>query len=328
MPEISEDSVLGSLESAFGDAPAKAPPPKVETTAPDQPVAPKDLEGAEEVPIEAAEEEPTEEAAPEPEPEFEIEVDGQVEIVRGKEQIKELLQKGQHYSRKSEENARTAELLAAQAKHLEFEQQVQQAIFQDVVGLQAIDAQLSQYEKIDWGTAFDSDPFGAMKLKEQRDQLREQRNARYGQLNQKRQAIEQGQANAAQQTLAAEEQALLAKLPQWRNSEQAGKEKEAIWKYLKGSGFQEAELATFRDHRALLVVRKAWLYDQLQTNKADKVKQVRDAPAMAKPGANAQQPSPKQSFAKFTQELRAQGRKGQHRAQEEGMLKVLNRTFK
>jgi hypothetical protein len=249
--------------------------------------------------------------------------------VRGKEQIKELLQKGLDYSRKTEANARQADILAAQQRALELQQQVHQALYEDSTQLRAIEKQLEGFNNIDWSAAFDSDPFNAMKLKEQRDQLREMRNSKVGELNQKHAAIQQGQAQAAQATLRAEEQALLAKLPQWRNSDQAAKEKSALIKYLSDAGFQQGEIAAIQDHRALLVTRKAWLYDQLQAGKADKMKQVRDAPTLAKPGALSQgKPSAKQAFAKFTSELKTQGKKGNSRAQEDLMLGVLARTFK
>ena len=340
MADVSEESVLGALESAFGNAPTPKPAeaPKMPIKAIAEP--PEEAPGEAELPeldaseYDAGEAEDTADedvGAPIPdEPEFEVEVNGRAEVVRGKEQIKELLQKGLDYSRRSENNARQADILAAQQRALELQQQVHNALYDDATQLRAIEKQLEGFNNVDWSAAFDSDPFNAMKVKAQRDELRELRNNKINELNQKHAAIQQGQAQAAQATLRAEEQALLAKLPQWRNSEQAAKEKSALVKYLADAGFQQGEIASIQDHRALLVTRKAWLYDQLQAGKAEKMKQVRDAPALAKPGASSAQskPNAKQSFAKFQQELRAQGKKGNSRAQEDLMLGVLGRTFK
>lgn len=337
MAEIAEESALGALEAAFGDAPTPAPvkapvaAPEPVSEAPDEPaedeqVAEPAAEG-EEVAAEAEEEaqEPVES-----EPEFEVEVGGKVEIVRGKEQVKELLQKGLDYTRKAEINARNADILAAQARNIQMAQQAQTALYEDVTQLRAIDQQLEQFTRIDWSAAFDSDPFGAMKLKEQRDQLREVRNAKAAELQNKHTAIQRGQAEAAQAALHAENEALLAKLPQWRNSEQAQKEKDALTGYLLNAGYQQGEVATLMDHRALLIARKAWLYDQLQASKDSRVKQLRNAPTMAKPGAAPQQQKTNQkaSFAKFQQELKAQGRKGNNRAQESLLLGAFGRAFK
>jgi hypothetical protein len=337
MAEISESAALGALEAAFGDA----PPPKAKET----PTAPSEppVEAAEEAPEDVAapvgeedgepvelEAEGEEEAPAEIEPEYEVEVGGRVELVRGKEQVKELLQKGLDYTRKTEINARHAEIIAAQAKALEVQQQAQNALYEDFAQLKALDAQLDHFNRIDMAAEFEKDPFQAMKLKEQRDQLREYRRNKADEIGQKHAVIQQGQAQAAQATLRAEEQALLAKLPQWRNSEQAAREKSALVQYLADNGFNQDEIAGIMDHRALLVTRKAWLYDQLQAQKAGKVKQLRDAPQMAKPGAAPaqQKTNQKASFAKFQQELRAQGKKGNSRAQENLMLGVLNRAFK
>jgi hypothetical protein len=337
MAEITESAALGALEAAFGDAPLpkakeapvapSEPPAEAAEEAPEDAAAPADEQDGEPAEVEA---EGEEEAPVEEEPEYEVEVGGRVELVRGKEQVKELLQKGLDYSRKSEINARNAEIIQAQSRALEVQQQAQAALYEDFTQLKALDAQLEHYNRIDMAAEFEKDPFNAMKLKEQRDQLREYRRNKADEIGQKHQAIQQGQAQAAQATLRAEEQALLAKLPQWRNSEQAAKEKAALTQYLADNGFQQSEIAGIMDHRALLVTRKAWLYDQLQAQKSAKVKQLRDAPTMAKPGAapGQQKTNQKASFAKFQSELRAQGKKGNHRAQENLMLGVLGRTFK
>jgi hypothetical protein len=333
MAELTEDSVLGALEGAFGDAKPVAAPkvaPLPQQTE-DEPPAAAEAEAT--TPAEGDEEgEPTEaKAEPEAaEPEYEIEVDGRVELVRGKEQVRELLQKGLDYSRKSEVNARQSELIAAHAQQLQFREQANHAILPDIAELQSIDSRLKAYEGVDWAAAFEQDALTAIKVKNDRDQLRELRERKVREIGQKQQSFEQGQAQAAQQLLMAEEKALLAKLPTWRNSEKAAQEKRALGEYLTQSGYQQSEISGLTDHRALLIARKAWLYDQLQAAKDDKVKQVRTAPAMAKPGAASTQQAPneKAAFAKFQQELRAQGKKGNHNAQEQLMLKALNRAFK
>jgi len=70
-------------------------------------------------------------------------------------------------------------------------------------------------------------------------------------------------------------------------------------------------------------------YRKLLAAKAEKVKQLRTAPAVVKPGAAAaQSQTGKQSFAKALQEVRAQGRKGNHRAQEDLATQMFERAFK
>ena len=340
MAEISESSALDALSAAFSDQPTTkavkapvapsepVPEPSAEEAAPD---ADAPVEDGEEIEQEAGAEGDEEQEAPaEAEPEYQVEVGGKVEIVRGKEQVKELLQKGLDYTRKTEETARHAAILNAKMQSLALQERAQAEMYEDMTQLRALDSQLQQYNNVDWAAAFDADPFNAMKIKEQRDQLREARANKVAELQNKHSAIQKGQAEATQAALRAENEALLTKLPQWRNSEQATKEKSSLAKYLMDAGFGEGEVAGLMDHRALLITRKAWLYDQLQASKQDKVKQLRDAPTMAKPGAAPQQQKTNQktAFAKFRQELKTQGRKGNSRAQEGLMLDVLNRTFK
>ena len=172
MPEASEESVLGALEGAFGNAPTPKPAeaPKMPIKAIAEPL--EEAPGEAELPeldaseYDAGEAEDTADedvGAPIPdEPEFEVEVNGRAEVVRGKEQIKELLQKGLDYSRRSENNARQADILAAQQRALELQQQVHQALYEDVTQLRAIEKQLEGFNNVDWSAAFDSDPFNAM----------------------------------------------------------------------------------------------------------------------------------------------------------------------
>ena len=329
---LSQEAVETALGQAFSDAPVERP--AKESTRPpeaDEPEAPVEAadEGEPADEVEDVEgDEPAEEVAEvvAAEPEFEIEVDGAVEVVRGKDAIKELLQKGRDYSRKSEANARIRDALAAQAMQTKLAQEFQGAVLEDVAQLRAIDQQIQQYAQIDWATAFDSDPFNALKLKEQRDQLRETRSAKLYELTAKQQQFQQGQAQAAQQGLVAEQSALLAKLPEWRNSETRTKEQQTIARELASYGFNDAEIAGLQDHRMVLVARDAMRWRALQANKADKVQQVRAAPPVIKPGAK--QDKGKADARTDLKQFRDAGRKGEHRTQEQLLEKMLSRAFK
>jgi hypothetical protein len=265
-----------------------------------------------------------------PEPEFTIEVDGKTEIVKGADRVKELLQKGMDYSRGTAEVARVREQLIAQSQMAQAAAKFQAEAIGDIAELRALDAQLEQYSKIDWSSAIDTNFVEAMKLQQQRATLKEARDAKLNQLQQKQAQFEKGQADAAQSLRIAEENALLAKLPEWRNSEKAASEKQAIIRNLTSYGYQPAEIAQLMDHRTVLLARDAMKWRELQANKANTVKQVRDAPPVVKPGAATAQtdPNSKAGFQKFTQEFRKQGRAGNHRAQEDALAKVLARTFK
>lgn len=329
--QVNPESVESALGQAFSDAPVARPvkestrPPEVDER--EEPEAAEAAEAADDAGDDEGQEvEAAAEPAPEVEPEFEIEVDGQLEVVKGKETIKALLQKSRDYERKSEANARIRDALAAQAMQSKMAQEFQGAVFEDVSSLRALEQQIQQFAQVDWAAAFDNDPFNALKLKEQRDQLREQHNAKAQELEGKRQHFLQGQAQAAHQRLAAESAALVAKLPEWRNSETRAKEQQEIAQSLATQGFNEAEISQLSDHRMLLIARKAYMYDRLQANKAQKVQQVRAAPPVIKPGA---QPDKAKAESKdFLKEIRKTGRQNNRHAQEALLEKALSRVFK
>lgn len=330
MPEISESAAEAMLDGAFGSAPPPKPlvvePAEAPMTADEEAIETESLlpDGEGEVATEIPE-------VVEPEPEFEIEVDGQKETIRGKAKAVELMQKGAHYSKQSEEVARVREALQAQAQLQEQAGKFQQAALADLTELQAIDNRLAEYNKIDWAAAIDSDFVQTMKLQEQRAQLREARAAKLQELTLKQQEFTRGREQATMQMLHAEHNALLAKLPAWRNSEAAQTEKQAIGKVLREHyGYQDGELAGLSDHRALLVARDAMKYRELLRNKNERAKELRAAPPVNKPGAaGAQtQPNEKAAFGKFVGEFRKHGTQGNHRAQETALEKVLARTFK
>lgn len=327
-------AIESAMEAAFGTS---APEPPAPAPIAQAPAAPEEAPTAEEPPdpaqalLDAAEPPPEVPVAPSAaEPEFTIEVNGQTEVVKGAEQIRELLQKGRHYSRGTEEIARVRDQLVAQGALLNQQQAFQREIVGDIAELRALDKQIEQFNGVDWSRAIDTDFVQALKLQEQRNAVKEMRAAKLAEIQGKQQRFEQGQAEAARSMLAAEEAALLAKLPDWRNNERATAEKQAITRELTRYGFQPSEISHLMDHRMVLLARDAMKWQELQRSKTEKVKQVRDAPPVVKPGAAPAQAdaNSKAGFQQFTREFRKQGRSGNHRAQETALEKVLSRTFK
>ena len=326
MAEVNESAVEAALESAFSGAP-------VERVAKES-ARPAEGDEAPEVPVEAEAAPVEEEAAPAdveaapvvPDPEFEIVVDGVPEVVKGADQIKELLQKGRDYSKKAEVVARAREALQAQFQQHQASTQFQQTVLNEVTELRAIDAQLDWFQQQNWQELFETDPFKGLQLKEQRDQLREKRSAKLQEINGKHQQFQQSQAEAAQRMLAAESAALFAKLPEWRNSEARTKEQQKIRASLESVGFNANEIDGVMDHRMLIVARKAALWDELQSGKKQKIGQVQAAPPVVKPGAPVDK-GRLQTRDDF-KALRSAVKSNDTRAQEELAVKLFNRAFK
>lgn len=112
------------------------------------------------------------------------------------------------------------------------------------------------------------------------------------QRQQQLQAVQQEQANLKALRLQQEEQRLPEVIPEWTDPEVRRKDTEAITGFIQKSGFNAAEVETLTsDARALGILRKAALFDQMQAQKPLAKKKVRKAPKMTKPGA----PRPNQS---------------------------------
>jgi hypothetical protein len=332
MSELGTES-LGGLEDALGAAFSEAPieKPAAQSNRPPEPDEQEPDAPAEGDPADLLEgQEPEEvETKPDTEPEFELEIEPGKPEVLPLSKLKELAARGAKAGRGFEENARVREALQAHVQQVQFQQQFQQAVSQDIAQVQAIDHQLQQqFGQIDWQKEFSEDPFNAMKLKEQRDQLREQRAAAVNNLNAKQQQFQAFVQQNTQKALAAENEALLAKVPAWRNAEKAKQEQGEIAGVLTSHyGFTAQEVGSLIDHRHLLVARDAAAYRKLLANKDAKVKQAREAPATAKPGATAP-PNGRAEFNKVRGKIKELGTKGNHRAQEELAAKLFGAAFK
>ena len=87
-----------------------------------------------------------------------------------------------------------------------------------------------------------------------------------------------------QQYLVEQQERLLERIPEWRDEDTAMREKQAIITHAQRMGFGEQELATASDSRAIEVLRKAYLYDELMANKPAAQKKVKKAPKVVKSG--------------------------------------------
>ena len=94
----------------------------------------------------------------------------------------------------------------------------------------------------------------------------------------------------AEQELLQQQSILLERIPAWKDQEVAQQEKSAISSYAKTIGFNDEEISSVVDARAVELLRKAYLYDQMMDGEKLEKKRVKKAPATAKSG----QPKTKQ----------------------------------
>ena len=148
-----------------------------------------------------------------------------------------------------------------------------------------LDGALEQQKQIDWDALISSDPVEAMK----QQHLMQKRQAAFQDTLQQLQSIEaQNQAEQSKQDATyreAQQQELLAKLPDWKDPVKSAAESAAIKTFLKSSGFDDAAINGITDHRAVLLARDAMLYRQMMGKAQAAAKKVQALPArVVRPG--------------------------------------------
>ena len=128
---------------------------------------------------------------------------------------------------------------------------------------------------------------------------------------QKRTAQEQAQQQHAielKRYVESEKGKLLEALPEWNKPEVARVEKQKIFDWGQKQGFSAEELGSLYDHRTLVTVRKAMLYDELMSKKKDIRATPPKGPKAATPGSNAQKPGKTSEVTRAKQKLAKTGR--------------------
>ena len=169
------------------------------------------------------------------------------------------------------------------------QEQVEQSIQVAAKLIQRVESKLtSDFEKVDWDKLESQDPaeWSAKKMKfaERVQELNQMKQEAVSEYQQTKQGQSAEAEQAKQERLIAEKEALLSKIPEWKDPETAKAEDAAICKYLITQGLTQEEVQTASDHRLIVMARKAMLYDQAQGAEPQK-KKLAKVPKTLKPGA-------------------------------------------
>jgi hypothetical protein len=242
-----------------------------------------DDSGVEDAPDDESTEEQSEESEESEEQEqpqtFTVKVDGKEVDVTLDE-----LQKG--YSR-TQDYTRKTQQIAEVRKQVEQETQAVRAERQQYAQLLgALQAQLQVSEpQVDLERLYNEDPIEWVRQKEV---LRERQEKAYAiQAEQQRLSYvgQQEQQRAMQEHLESQKDALLAALPEWKDPKKAKAEKALVLESAKSVGFSDEDLKSVYDHRLVLLLRKAAMYDQMVSKRQGIKPVVNNGPRPAKPGA-------------------------------------------
>lgn len=269
--ELNQDQAAAAFTAVF-----EPPQPEKEEPPPTQ----SEAEQATEATAEPNAAEEGDDAQPEPEGDeiVTVLVDGKpVELTKA--QIAEAHKSGLRqadYTKKTQElseqrKAAETETAKAREERNQYMQGLQKA--------QAIlEAQLQEQQQIDWQKLHETDPVEFQWQKH----LADTRQAQLLQMTQQKEYLE-AQAKAEQEQsfkahIADQREQLLAKIPEWKDEAKQKAGVAEVKTYLEKQGLSAAEIQGVTDHRAIVMTRKAMLYDQMIAKASVAAKKVAAAP--------------------------------------------------
>lgn len=256
----------------------------------DPPETQDKTEPVEESPIKVEPEAEEAQATPDAEAETSTEDDPVVTVkVDGKDVEVKLSDLKKSYSKDAAAHQRfdqAAEMRKTADAELQRAQQERLTYAQNLQRLQAqTEAALQEQQKIDWQALLNADPIEYLKQKELSEQRQNALNQVYAR---QRELAVQAQAEQAEyhgRYLQEQNQALLEKLPAWRDAEKAKADKIALKEYLMKEGYDEQSVSSISDAKAVLLARKAMLYDQMMGKASAAAKKISGLPTkVERPG--------------------------------------------
>jgi hypothetical protein len=211
---------------------------------------------------------------------FSVKIDGK-EVDVTLDELQKGYSRTQDYTRKTQQIAEVrkqtdAELQAVRAERGQYAQL-----------LSALEAQVQQVAQpnIDWDRLYQEDPIEWVRQREVMRDNQDRAAAIQSEQQRLNQLSQQEQAQFMQQKLQHEQQALLAAIPDWKDAKKAQAEKALLVEFGQKIGFTPDELKSVVDHRAVLMLRKAALYDQMMSKRGNIKPVTNNGPRPAKPGA-------------------------------------------
>lgn len=244
---------------------------EVDSAAPEEELQDSDGEQSDETEAEEEEDKP---------PVFTVKVDGKnVEVTL--EELQKGYSREADYTRKTQQVSEERRAFQAEADLVRTERQQ----YSQLLG--SLQAQLQQNAapQVDMDRLYHEDPIEWVK---QRELVRDAEKV-HAAINSEQQRLSHIQAQEQYQSmqahLAQQQDAMLKAIPEWVNPDKAKAEKTLLIEWGQKLGFSSDELKNIFDHRAVVALRKAALYDQMMTKRGNIRPAVNNGPKPAKPGA-------------------------------------------
>ena len=244
---------------------------EVDSAAPEEELQDSDGEQSDETEAEEEEDKP---------PVFTVKVDGKnVEVTL--EELQKGYSREADYTRKTQQVSEERRAFQAEAELVRTERQQ----YSQLLGSLKAQLQQNAAPQVDMDRLYHEDPIEWVK---QRELVRDAEKV-HAAINSEQQRLStiqaQEQYQSMQAHLAQQQDALLKAIPEWGNPDKAKAEKTLLIEWGQKLGFSSDELKNIFDHRAVVALRKAALYDQMMSKRGNIRPAVNNGPKPAKPGA-------------------------------------------
>ena len=221
-------------------------------------------------------EEPEEQEQPQT---FSVKIDGK-EVSVTLDELQKGYSRTQDYTRKTQQIAEVRKQVEAETQAVRAER----GQYAQLLG--ALQAQLQSSEpQVDLDRLYNEDPIEWVRQKEVLRDRQDKAHAIQAEQQRLYQLSQQEQQQSMQQHLESQKDALLAALPEWKDPKKAKLEKAMLIESAKSAGFSDEDLKSVYDHRLVLLLRKAALFDQMVSKRQGIKPVVNNGPRPAKPGA-------------------------------------------
>lgn len=211
---------------------------------------------------------------------FTVKVDGkEVEVTL--DELQKGYSRTQDYTRKTQQIAEVRKQAEAELQSVRAEREQ----YAQLLG--ALEAQVQQAAQpnIDWERLYQEDPIEYVRQREVMRENKEKAAAIQSEQQRLAELAQQEQMQQQQVLLQQEQEALMAAIPEWKDSKKAAAEKAMLVQFGQKVGFSPDELKNVVDHRAVVLLRKAALYDQMMSKRGQIKPVTNNGPKPAKPGA-------------------------------------------
>jgi hypothetical protein len=211
---------------------------------------------------------------------FTVKVDGkEVEVTL--DELQKGYSRTQDYTRKTQQIAEVRKQTEAELQEVRAEREQ----YAQLLGALQAQVQQAAQPNIDWDRLYNEDPIEWVRQREVMRENQEKAAAIQSEQQRLAQLSQREQLQQREALLAQEQEALVAAIPEWKDAKKAQAEKAMLVQFGQKIGFTPDDLKNVVDHRAVVMLRKAALYDQMMSKRGQIKPVTNNGPRPAKPGA-------------------------------------------